>query len=181
MFAKLALRNVKRQIGNYLIYFITVSLTVALMFAINNVIFSPQLQEYAVNIPELRNGLLTLTVLLSLIVALVLGYATSFMLKLRKREFGTYLTLGMTRKNILCLFILRACFSGGISACGDCTGCLCLSGANGIAKPFDGICICFFFLLSFWVAYYHRSHYPGFLCWLPLPLPFIYNECVSIS
>ena len=78
------------------------------MFAINNVIFSPQLQEYAVNIPELRNGLLTLTVLLSLIVALVLGYATSFMLKLRKREFGTYLTLGMTRKNILCLFILES-------------------------------------------------------------------------
>ena len=40
---KLAARNVKRQIGNYLIYFITVSLTVALMFAINNVIFEEQL------------------------------------------------------------------------------------------------------------------------------------------
>lgn len=29
---KLAFRNVKRQIGNYFIYFITVSITVALMF-----------------------------------------------------------------------------------------------------------------------------------------------------
>lgn len=29
------------------------------------------------------------------------------MLKLRKREFGTYLTLGMTRRNILTIFIIE--------------------------------------------------------------------------
>ena len=33
MFAKLALRNVRRQIRNYLIYFVTVSLSIALLFA----------------------------------------------------------------------------------------------------------------------------------------------------
>ena len=47
MFAKLAFRNVKRQVGNYLIYFITVSLTVALMFAVNSAIFSEELLERA--------------------------------------------------------------------------------------------------------------------------------------
>lgn len=105
MFAKLAYRNVKRQVGNYLIYFITVALTVALMFAINNVIFNEQLQNYAESMSELRVSLIMIVVFISLIVAFVLGYATSFMLKLRKREFGTYLTLGMTRKNILTIFI----------------------------------------------------------------------------
>lgn len=108
MFAKLAFRNVKRQIGNYLIYFITVSLTVALMFAVNSAIFSKELLERARTISELKSGLISITVLVSLIVAFVLGYATSFMLKLRKREFGTYLTLGMTRKNILSVFILES-------------------------------------------------------------------------
>lgn len=108
MFAKLAFRNVKRQVGNYLIYFITVSLTVALMFAVNSAIFSEELLERASAIAELRAGLIALTVFISLIVALVLGYATSFMLKLRKREFGTYLTLGMTRKNILSVFLLES-------------------------------------------------------------------------
>jgi putative ABC transport system permease protein len=107
MFAKLASRNVKRQIGNYLIYFITVALTVALMFAVNNVIFNEQLQSYAESMSELRTGLTAIVVFVSLIVAFVLGYATSFMLKLRKREFGTYLTLGMTRTNILFIFILE--------------------------------------------------------------------------
>lgn len=108
MFAKLAFRNVKRQIGNYLIYFITVSLTVALMFAVNSAIFSKELLERARTISDLKSGLISITVLVSLIVAFVLGYATSFMLKLRKREFGTYLTLGMTRKNILSVFILES-------------------------------------------------------------------------
>lgn len=107
MFGKLAIRNVKRQIGNYLIYFITVSITVALMFAVNNVIYNKELQEFAKSMSELRSGLIGISLFVSLIVAFVLGYATSFMLKLRKREFGTYLTLGMTRHNILIIFIIE--------------------------------------------------------------------------
>ena len=108
MFAKLAFRNVKRQLGNYLIYFITVSLTVALMFAFNSVIFEEQLIARAQTIGDLRTALILITVFISVIVAFVLGYATSFMLKLRKREFGTYLTLGMSRSNIMCVFLLES-------------------------------------------------------------------------
>ncbi|NLD19684.1 MAG: ABC transporter permease [Clostridiales bacterium] len=107
MFTKLARRNVKRQLGNYLIYFITVSLTVALMFAINNVIFSKQMLKNAEMMDSLMPGLIAITIFVALIVAFILGYATSFMLKLRKREFGTYLTLGMTRRNILNIFIME--------------------------------------------------------------------------
>lgn len=105
MYVKLAFRNVKRQISNYLIYFITVCLTVALMFAVDNVIFSEAFQGYADQYNEFKAGLIGITVFVAVIVAFVLGYANSFMLKLRKREFGTYLTLGMKRKNILSIFI----------------------------------------------------------------------------
>lgn len=107
MFSKLALRNVRRQIGNYLIYFITVSLTVSFMFAVNNIIFGAEIARYTERFPEFRGGLIGVVVFISLIVAFVLSYATAFMLKLRKREFGTYLTLGMSRKNILSIFIIE--------------------------------------------------------------------------
>lgn len=110
MFFKIALRNVKRQMGNYLIYFITVAMTVSLIFSVNNVIFSRQMIEKAETMENLASGLIIITVFVSLIVAFVLGYATSFMLKLRKKEFGTYLTLGMTRKNILSVFIAETMF-----------------------------------------------------------------------
>ena len=104
MLSKLALRNVKRQVGNYLIYFMTVSFTVAMLFAISNVIFSENLAEFILML-ELQKGMVGAVIFICAIVAFVLSYATSFMLKLRKREFGTYLTLGMTRKNILTIFI----------------------------------------------------------------------------
>ena len=100
MYAKLAVKNVRRQIGNYMIYFITITLTVALMFSINNVLYSESLSVFAETVKDMRGGLIALFYFIALIVAFVLGYATSFMLKLRKREFGTYLTLGMKRKNI---------------------------------------------------------------------------------
>lgn len=112
MFAKLALRNVRRQVGNYLIYFITVTFTVALMFAIHNVIYSEELSVFSQGFKDMSRGLTALSVLVSLVVAFVLGYATSFLLRLRKREFGTYLTLGMTRRNIRTLFILEMVILG---------------------------------------------------------------------
>ncbi len=107
MFARLAFRNVKRQIGNYLIYFLTVTLTVALMFAVNNLIFSSELKRFSDMNQSLKDGLILMSMFIALIVSFVLGYATSFMLKLRKREFGTCLTMGMTRKNILSIFVLE--------------------------------------------------------------------------
>ncbi len=112
MFAKLALRNVRRQVGNYLIYFITVTFTVALMFAIHNVIYSEDLSAFSHGFQDMKQGLIALSVLVSLVVSFVLGYATSFLLRLRKREFGTYLTLGMTRRNIRTLFILEMLLLG---------------------------------------------------------------------
>ena len=107
MYRKLAFRNVQRQIGNYLIYFITVALTISLIFAMNNLIFNEQLQTQAQSIAEVALGLVFLSIFICLIVAFVLGYANAFMLRLRKREFGTYLTVGMKRKHIVKLFLFE--------------------------------------------------------------------------
>ena len=105
MFFKLAVRNVKRQFTNYLIYFMTVAFTVALLFAVNNVLYSDALLLLLNGESDLRTILTWLVALVGLVVAFVLSYATSFMLKLRRREFGTYLTLGMQRGDILRIFL----------------------------------------------------------------------------
>ena len=55
MLSKLAFRNVCRQIGNYLIYFITVSMTVALLFAVNNIIFGEEIGRFSETISEFRS------------------------------------------------------------------------------------------------------------------------------
>ena len=107
MYFKLAARNVKRQIGNYSIYFVTVAMTVALLFAVNNVIFGKNLLQIVADGQDAKGALKAGIVCLSLVVAFVLGFATSFLLKLRKREFGTYLTLGMARADILRIFLME--------------------------------------------------------------------------
>lgn len=112
MFTDLAIRNVRRQIRNYLIYFVTVALSIALLFAVNNLSYSDQVQAFSDVSTDIHAMFTMVTVLACLVTALVLSYATGFMLKLRRREFGMYLTLGMTRRNIQTLF---ACETGLLS------------------------------------------------------------------
>lgn len=112
MLAKLALRNVRRQMSNYFVYFMTVILTVALLFALCNMIFSPQLNLDAESNSGMKNGLMVLIAFVFVIVTFVLGYAASFLLKFRKQEFGMYLTLGMTRNNILLIFLTETLIMG---------------------------------------------------------------------
>ena len=105
MLFKLAVRNVRRQVGSYLIYFITVVLTVATVFAVNNMIFSDVVTALQGMMADfVRPLLVMLSVVLAAIMAFVLAYATTFLLRRRKKEFGLYLTLGFSRGNILSLF-----------------------------------------------------------------------------
>ena len=106
MLFKLAFRNVKRQIGSYLIYFITITLTIALVFSVNNLIQSDMMDALLEDYYDgTRSILIALTAILSLIMAFALGYATNFLLRRRKKEFGVYLTLGMSRLNIITIFL----------------------------------------------------------------------------
>ena len=45
MLAKLALRNVRRSAKDYLVYFFTMTVVVALMFAFNSLIFSKEIRD----------------------------------------------------------------------------------------------------------------------------------------
>ena len=106
MLFRLAFRNVRRQIANYLVYFITVSLIVALLFSVNTLVFSDIMEEISWTMPIefMRVLLLFVVCIMAAAVAFVLGYATIFLLQRRKREFGVCLTLGMTRGDVLKIF-----------------------------------------------------------------------------
>ncbi|MGN0402200.1 MAG: FtsX-like permease family protein [Acetatifactor sp.] len=115
MFVKLAIRNVRRQIRSYLIYFVTVALSIALLFAVNNLSYSDRIQTLSEMSADIRSMFTMVTIMSCLVTALVLSYATGFMLKLRRREFGMYLTLGMTRQNIQTLFVCETGLLTGLA------------------------------------------------------------------
>lgn len=107
MYFKLSLRNIRRSASDYAIYFITIMLAVSLMFAFNSIVFSEELLSLAENMMALSYSLITLSVILVIVMAFMVNYATRFIIKKRKREFGTYLLLGMERTTTSRMFLIE--------------------------------------------------------------------------
>ena len=105
MLGKLAVRNVKRSARDYLVYVITMTFVTALMFAFNSIIFSQDIRMRVdqVGIMAALVGLATFFIVI--IVAWLINYMVRFMLEKRSREFGTYLLLGMKKKEISRLYL----------------------------------------------------------------------------
>ena len=112
MLMKLALRNVRRSMRDYAVYFVTLTLGVAVFYAFNAIGDSRVLfeaQEGAENM-FLASGASVFDILsqvmtyFSVVVAVVLGflvlYANRFVVRARKKEFGTYLLLGMSPRQV---------------------------------------------------------------------------------
>ena len=117
MLAKLALRNVHRSARDYAIYFVTVALGVAMFYAFNTISDQAVLFD-ALSGDSLRMLALLNTImgLLSGVIVCVLGflvvYANRFLIRRRRREFGTYLMLGMSAGRVSRILLLETVIVG---------------------------------------------------------------------
>ena len=102
---KLALRNVRRRALTYIVYLVTVVLTAALMLASNGVLFADELLEY---VHFIYGAVIVMTRFVTAVVAVavcfIICHATTWMLGRRRREFGTYMLLGVPRRKVVALF-----------------------------------------------------------------------------
>ena len=86
MYIKLAIQNMKKSIRNYVIYFVTITLTAAMMYSFLAHGFSKEVLTMSENISMLTSGILGMSVLVALIASFVISYAIRFMLEERKKE-----------------------------------------------------------------------------------------------
>ena len=98
MYWKLAVKNIRRSLRDYIIYFVTLTLTAALMYSFLALGFSPDILAMTENMSMLTSGILMLSVLVALLSSFVVGYAIRFMLGQRKKEFAAYELMGMEVK-----------------------------------------------------------------------------------
>lgn len=98
MYLKLAFRNAKRSISNYLLYITTMTILVAIMMVSNCIAISGKIQGFQTA---------SLPLLITLILTILAGYINSFMLKERAKEFANYLLLGMEKSKLSWMFMIE--------------------------------------------------------------------------
>lgn len=99
MYFKLALRNLKKSIKDYTIYFLTLVFGVCIFYTFNSIgsqKIMMDINEYQSNLFDVVDKIMGVT---SIFIAFILGfliiYANNYLIKRRKKEFGIYMTLGM--------------------------------------------------------------------------------------
>lgn len=115
MLGKLSFRNAKRQAKDYCIYFITVIISVALMFSFNSIAKSNDISELSSYMEFFSKAISGISILIVLVMAWLINYCMRFMLEKRSKEFGTYQILGIEKKSISNIFTLENLMIGGIA------------------------------------------------------------------
>ena len=112
MLYKLSLRNAKRQVREYAVYLVTVILAVTLMFAFNSLGDSDEIQRLSETMRQLPVFIVFSSAIVVGIMGWLIYYIMKFMLEKRSHEFGTYLLMGLEKKQIVRMFFLENIFLG---------------------------------------------------------------------
>lgn len=115
MLSKLAIRNVKRSIKDYIVYLITVTLAFSLIFAFNLIIFSDDIIGLSSQMKNLQSVIMFVSIIVIFVIGWLIHYTTKFMFEKRSKEFGTYMILGISKKKITRLFLIENVLLGFIS------------------------------------------------------------------
>ncbi|MHD0398421.1 FtsX-like permease family protein [Staphylococcus simulans] len=104
MFRHLIIRNVKRNISTYTIYFITLIMIYGLIYGFNSIASSPLFNNLSetqkiINL-IVKQGMGFLTFIVTIAFAFLVIYATTFVLKRRSKELGLYASLGLNNSQI---------------------------------------------------------------------------------
>lgn len=113
--SKLALRNVKRSMKDYVIYLITVTIAFSLIFAFNLVGNSKEVLELSEVMNNFKLVMYFVNTLIVLTVCFLINYTIKFMFAKRSKEFGTYMILGIKKNKISNLFTLENIILGFFS------------------------------------------------------------------
>lgn len=119
MLFKLSARNLRKSIQNYVIYFATLILGVAIFYVFNALGSQTIMLRVSNDTREIISLMMDVLSVVSVFVSFVLGflvvYASTFLMKRRKREFGIYMLLGMSKRKISGILIIETVMIGIIS------------------------------------------------------------------
>ena len=115
----IALKNIRKSHNDYTVYFFTLIIGVAIFYMFNAIGTQGAMTRVAASGNSLISVLVTVIRFVSVLVAMVLGlliiYANNFLIKRRKKEFGIYMLLGMSKQVVSTILVWETCIIGFIS------------------------------------------------------------------
>lgn len=119
MFYKLALRNVRQSIRNYLLYFMTLTFGVCIFYVFNAIESQQAMLMISTSMVSIMRTLAELmgviSVFVSIILAILIVGSNSFLIRRRKKELGTYMILGMEKRKVSRILIIETMLIGVFS------------------------------------------------------------------
>ena len=119
MLYKLSIKNIKKSIKDYAIYFTTLILGVCIFYIFNSMDSQTAMLAVSSRQSEVIDLLIQLLSAVSIFVSFILGfliiYASRFLIKKRNKEFGIYMTLGMSKRKISLILLIETFIIGLIS------------------------------------------------------------------
>jgi len=120
IYLKLAYRNMRRSLRDYAIYFFTIVLSVMIFYSFNSLKDQPVIvdvcREAGMDTSLIAVLLGAISFFVAFIVAALVLYSNSFIIRRRKREWGTYLLLGMSQGAVARLLFVET-LAVGLMAC----------------------------------------------------------------
>lgn len=119
MYSRIALRNMKRSLKDYTIYFLTLVFGVCIFYTFNSIESQKVMMEvnsYQESGFEMISKVMEVaSVFISFILGFLIIYANGYLIKRRKKEFGVYMTLGMEKRSISKILFMETIIIGLIS------------------------------------------------------------------
>lgn len=119
MLFKISLKNIRKSLKDYTVYFFTLILGVAIFYVFNAIDSQSvmlDIRENMMDIIKLMNDMLSgVSVFVSCILGFLIIYASRFLIKRRNKEFGIYLTLGMSKRKISAILFFETLLIGIVS------------------------------------------------------------------
>lgn len=119
MLFKISLKNIRKSLKDYTVYFFTLILGVAIFYVFNAIDSQSVMLDVRANVMDsikLMNDMLSgVSVFVSCILGFLIIYASRFLIKRRNKEFGIYLTLGMSKRKISAILFFETLLIGIVS------------------------------------------------------------------
>lgn len=119
MLFKLSVKNIRKSVKDYTIYFLTLVLGVSIFYMFNSLDSQEAMLEVSKSTRNIVVLMIDMLSMVSVFVAITLGflivYANNFLIKRRKKEFGLYMTLGMGKWQISRILLVETFIIGLMS------------------------------------------------------------------